>query len=222
MLNIVLIGGPGAGKGTQARLLRERLGIPQVASGELFRIHLKNKSELGELARSYIDKGELVPDDVTIAMIRARLCEPDCAQGVLLDGFPRTMPQVDALNGLLCELQATIIVVPYIHVHPDVLLKRLAGRWTCKKCGHGYHTIFSPPKEEGICDIDGSSLYQREDDTEATQRHRIKVYFEQTAPLIDYFRQRDLLVEINGEQTINEVHRDLENSIVAAKSLNCE
>lgn len=221
MLNIVLIGGPGAGKGTQARLLRERLKIPQVASGELFRTHLKNKSELGEIARSYIDAGELVPDDVTIAMIRTRLLEPDCAQGVLLDGFPRTMPQVDALNGLLCELQATIIVVPYIHVHPDVLLERLAGRWTCKKCGHGYHIIFKPPKEEGICDIDGSPLYQRDDDTEATQRHRIEVYFEQTAPLIDYFQQRELLVEINGEQTIDEVHRDLVNAVVAAKSLDC-
>lgn len=221
MLNIVLIGGPGAGKGTQARLLRERLGIPQVASGELFRIHLNNKTELGELARSYIDAGELVPDDVTIAMIRTRLLEPDCSQGVLLDGFPRTMPQVDALNDLLCELQAKIIVVPYIHVHPDLLLKRLAGRWTCEECGHGYHAIFSPPSEEGICDFDGSPLYQREDDTEITQRHRIKVYFEQTAPLIDYFRERGLLVEVDGEQTMDEVHSDLINAITAAKSLNC-
>ncbi len=222
MLNIVLIGGPGAGKGTQARLLRERLRIPQVASGELFRTHLNNNTELGELARTYIDEGELVPDDVTIAMIRTRLLEPDCAHGVLLDGFPRTMPQVYALNELLCELQAEIIVVPYIHVHPDVLLKRLAGRWTCRKCGHGYHTIFNPPKEEGICDIDGSPLYQRDDDTEATQRHRIEVYFEQTAPLTDYFRQQELLVKINGEQTIDEVQRDLITAVSAAKPLNCE
>ena len=222
MLNIVLIGGPGAGKGTQARLLRERLRIPQVASGELFRTHLNNNTELGELARTYIDEGELVPDDVTIAMIRTRLLEPDCAHGVLLDGFPRTMPQVYALNELLCELQAEIIVVPYIHVHPDVLLKRLAGRWTCRKCGHGYHTIFNPPKEEGICDIDGSPLYQRDDDTEATQRHRIEVYFEQTAPLIDYFRRQELLVKINGEQTIDEVQRDLITAVSAAKPLNCE
>lgn len=218
MLNIVLVGGPGAGKGTQARKLIERLMIPQVASGELFRTHFKNNTELGTLAKGYIDEGELVPDDVTIAMIRARLNEPDCANGVLLDGFPRTMIQVEALDKILCELQSKITVVPYIRVNPDVLLARLAGRWTCKKCGHGYHILFNPPKSKGICDIDGSPLYQRGDDTEDTQKHRIEVFFQQTKPLIDCYRKRVLLTEVDGEQSIQDVHRELLAAIEEAQS----
>lgn len=209
MLNIVLIGGPGAGKGTQARLLHKRLDIPHVASGDLFRMHLENETQLGSLAKQYIDKGELVPDDVTVAMIRSRLQESDCDDGVLLDGFPRTIPQVDALDELLNELNTEISVVPYIRVSPEVLLARLAGRWTCRECGHGYHTLFDPPEVEGICDIDGSPLYQREDDTEETQKHRIKVFFEQTSPLIERYKKRELLVEVNGEQSIDEVQKEL-------------
>lgn len=209
MLNILLIGGPGAGKGTQARLLQKHLGIPHVASGDLFRVHLEKKTELGKVARKYIDDGELVPDDVTIAMIRKRLHDPDCSEGVLLDGFPRTLPQVKALDELLQELNTEISAVPYIRVRPEILLQRLAGRWTCSKCGHGYHTLFSPPEVEGICDFDGAPLYQREDDTEKTQKHRIEVFFEQTTPLVEHYRDRDLLVEINGEQSIQEVHEEL-------------
>jgi len=209
MLNIVLIGGPGAGKGTQARLLHKRLGIPHVASGELFRSHLENETQLGNLAKQYIDKGELVPDDVTVAMISSRLQEPDCDDGVLLDGFPRTIPQVDALDALLNELGTEISIVPYIRVSPEVLLARLAGRWTCRKCGHGYHALFDPPEVEGVCDFDGSPLYQREDDKEETQKHRIRVFFEQTSPLIERYQGRDLLVEVNGEQSIAEVQKEL-------------
>jgi adenylate kinase len=209
MLFIVLMGGPGAGKGTQARILERSLEIPQVASGDLFREHLKNKTELGQLAKQYIDAGKLVPDDVTVEMVRERLSRTDCSDGAILDGFPRTIPQAKALNKIFMEKDDPIVIVPYIHVDPDVLLRRLAGRWTCTQCGHVFHTEFNPPKVEGICDFDGSPLYQREDDTEETQKRRIEVFFEQTTPILDYYRDKDLLVEIDGNQSINEVQRDL-------------
>lgn len=209
MLFVVLMGGPGAGKGTQARILQQSLEMPQVASGDLFREHFKNKTALGKLARQYIDAGELVPDDVTVEMVRERLSRPDCAAGAILDGFPRTIPQARALDQIFAEMDSPVAIVPYIHVDADVLLRRLAGRWTCTKCGHVFHSEFSPPKVAGICDFDGSPLYQREDDTEETQKRRIEVYFEQTTPLLDYYREKNLLVEINGDQSINEVQRDL-------------
>lgn len=205
----MLMGGPGAGKGTQARILERSLEIPQVASGDLFREHLKNKTELGQLAKQYIDAGKLVPDDVTVEMVRERLSRTDCSDGAILDGFPRTIPQAKALNKIFMEKDDPIVIVPYIHVDPDVLLRRLAGRWTCTQCGHVFHTEFNPPKVEGICDFDGSPLYQREDDTEETQKRRIEVFFEQTTPILDYYRDKDLLVEIDGNQSINEVQRDL-------------
>lgn len=210
---VVLMGGPGAGKGTQARRLAKELGLPQVATGDLFRENIKNETKLGELARQYMDRGELVPDEVTVSMVRERLSRPDCARGALLDGFPRTIAQAEALDDLLVRQDARIGVVPYIQVSPETLLKRLAGRWTCKRCGHVFHTLFQPPKVEGVCDFDGSALYQREDDTEATQRRRIEVYFENTAPLLDYYRQRGLLVEVDGEQNIDEVQQALAATI---------
>lgn len=210
---VVLMGGPGAGKGTQAKRLEEALRLPQIATGDLFRENLRNNTELGELARTFMDKGELVPDEVTVAMVKDRLSRPDCAGGALLDGFPRTVPQADALEGLLLEMGERVSIAPYIHVAPDVLLQRLAGRWTCKTCGHVYHVLFSPPKNEGVCDLDGSVLYQRDDDTEETQKRRIEVYFEQTAPLLDYYRDKGLLAEINGEQSIDQVQNDLIQAI---------
>lgn len=206
---VVLMGGPGAGKGTQAKRLEKELGLPQVATGDLFRENLKNETELGKLAKTYMDAGELVPDEVTVAMVRERLKRPDCAGGALFDGFPRTIPQAEALEELLAEKGARVNVVPYIHVDPDVLLQRLAGRWTCPECGRVYHTLFNPPEESGVCDVDGAALYQREDDTEETQRRRIKVYFEQTTPLLDYYREKGLLVEVDGEQSIDAVFADL-------------
>lgn len=205
----MLMGGPGAGKGTQARILAQSLEIPQVASGDLFREHLKNRTKLGQQAKQYIDAGMLVPDDVTVEMVRERLSRADCADGAILDGFPRTIPQAKALDKIFMEKDNPIVIVPYIHVDPDVLLRRLAGRWTCTQCGHVFHTEFNPPKVEGICDFDGSPLYQREDDTEETQKRRIEVFFKQTTPLLDYYRDKDLLVEIDGNQSINEVQRDL-------------
>jgi adenylate kinase len=216
MIFVALMGGPGAGKGTQAKLLEAALGIPQVATGDLFRENLKNQTELGRLAQTYMDKGELVPDAVTVAMVKERLSRPDAAGGVLLDGFPRTLSQADALADLLAEMGARVNVVPYINVKPERLLQRLAGRWTCTQCGHVYHLQFSPPKQPGICDLDGSALYQRDDDTEETQKRRIQVYFEQTAPLLDYYRKKGLLVEIDGEQPIEQVHQDLLQAIKVA------
>ncbi|MCB9420780.1 MAG: adenylate kinase [Ardenticatenaceae bacterium] len=210
---VVLMGGPGAGKGTQAKRLQETLNLPQVSTGDLFRENLRNNTELGKLAATYIDKGDLVPDEVTIAIVKERLSREDCANGALLDGFPRTIAQADAFEQLLAEMGERVHVVPYIHVTPEVLLKRLAGRWTCKSCGHVYHTVFNPPLKEGICDLDGSPLYQRDDDTEETQKRRIEVYFEQTAPLLAYYRDKGLLVEVNGEQSIELVQKDLVQAV---------
>ncbi len=209
MLFIVLMGGPGAGKGTQARLLQESVDLPQVASGDLFRENFANNTELGKIARQYVDRRDLVPDEVTIAMVKERLTRSDVAKGAILDGFPRTIAQAEDLDVLLADMNEQIGVVPYIHVDPAILLQRLAGRRTCRAEGHVFHEVFNPPKQRGICDIDGSELYQRDDDTEETQRRRIEVYFELTAPLLDYYRDKELLVKINGERTIEEIQVDL-------------
>lgn len=203
------MGGPGAGKGTQARLLQKTLEIPQVSSGELFRENMKQETELGRMAKGFIDAGELVPDDVTINMVRDRLSAADCQDGALLDGFPRTVFQANSLKEYLAERKIEVTIVPCINASNDLLLRRLAGRWTCRKCGHVFHDVFSPPKVAGKCDFDGSSLYQREDDTEETQRRRIEIYFERTAPLLKYYDQQGLLVEIDGGQPIKAVQHDL-------------
>jgi adenylate kinase len=210
------MGGPGAGKGTQARRLERSLGLPQVATGDLFREHLKNETELGLLARRYMDAGELVPDEVTVDMVRGRLARPDCAGGALLDGFPRNLVQAEAFDRLLADLGSEIAVVLYIHVARDVLLRRLSGRWTCRAHGHVYHEEFNPPQVPGVCDIDGSPLYQREDDSVETQRRRIEVYFEQTEPLLELYMRRGLMVEIDGEKSIEDVTSDLLAAIRAA------
>jgi adenylate kinase len=204
-----LLGGPGAGKGTQAECLSTALGIPQVSTGELFRENLKNETELGLLAKGYMERGELVPDHVTVGMVRERLSRPDCARGAILDGFPRTVVQAGALEGLLADLGSRLAAVPYIQVPEGVLLARLAGRWTCRACGAMFHQAFSPPQVKGICDRCGGELYQRPDDTPETQRHRIQVYFEQTAPLIDHFRAKGLLVEVEGQGGIDQIQAKL-------------
>lgn len=208
-LFLVLLGGPGAGKGTQAERLAESLSIPQVSTGDLFRENLQKETELGLLAKGYMEGGELVPDEVTVGMVRERLARPDAAQGVILDGFPRTIAQAEALEALLVDLGFKLAVVPYIKVPEDVLLARLAGRWTCRACGAMYHQLFSAPQREGVCDRCGGELYQRPDDTPETQKHRIQVYFEQTAPLIDYYRGKGLLVEVDGRPGIDEIQAKL-------------
>jgi len=206
---IVLLGPPGAGKGTQAKIISEKLDLPHISSGDIFRENLKNKTELGELARGYIDRGELVPDDVTIAMIRERLSRSDCENGALLDGFPRTPAQAEALDSMLAKFDGQVACVPYIKVPEQVLIERLTGRWTCRAQGHIFHEKFNPPQQPGVCDYDGSELYQREDDKAETVIRRIHVYLEQTEPLIGYYRQRGMLIEIDGTQSIEEVSADL-------------
>ncbi len=206
---IVLLGPPGAGKGTQAQVVSEKLNLPHISSGEIFRENLKQKTELGEMAKGYVDRGELVPDDVTIAMIRDRLSRPDAESGALLDGFPRTPAQAEALDEMLNDFDGMVNGVPYIKVPEDVLIERLTGRLTCRAEGHVFHEKFNPPATPGVCDYDGSELYQREDDKKETVVRRIRVYMEQTAPLIEYYHKRDKLLEIDGTQSIEEVSRDL-------------
>ncbi|MBN2550604.1 MAG: adenylate kinase [Anaerolineales bacterium] len=206
---IVLLGPPGAGKGTQAQIVSQKLGLPHISSGDIFREHLKNQTELGKLAKGFMERGELVLDDVTISMIRERLSRPDCASGALLDGFPRTPAQADALAAMLAEFNGRVNAVPYIKVAEQVLVERLTGRWTCKAQGHVYHERHNPPKVAGICDLDGSELYQRDDDKAETVLNRIQVYFAQTMPLIEYYQKAGLLLEVDGTQSIEKVSSDL-------------
>lgn len=206
---IVLLGPPGVGKGTQAVILAQATGFVHVSSGDLFRFNIKNQTELGKLAKSYMDKGELVPDDVTIAMIRDRISQPDCKAGVILDGFPRTPNQADALETMLAEFGGHVDVVPYITADEEVLIERTSGRWLCRAQGHVYHEKFSMPKQAGICDVDGSELYQRDDDRKETVANRIHIYLNQTMPLVGYYRELGKLVEIDGAQSMEQVTGDL-------------
>lgn len=202
---IVMLGPPGAGKGTQAQVVAEKMALPHISSGDIFRENLKNETELGERAKGYINRGELVPDDLTIAMIRERLSRPDCASGALLDGFPRTVAQAEALDAMLVDFDGQVDAVPYIKVPEKELIERLTGRWTCRAHGHVFHVKFNPPQQVGICDHDGSELYQREDDKVETVTRRIRVYHEQTQPLIDYYQHKNILLEIDGAQPIEAV-----------------
>jgi len=206
---IVMLGAPGAGKGTQAKLLSKKAGVPHVSSGDLFRENIKHQTDLGKLAKSFMDEGNLVPDDVTIAMVRERLSRPDCEKGAILDGFPRTCMQAEALDVTLEEMGIKINLVPFVQVSEPILMQRLTGRWTCRENGHIFHTLFNPPAQPGSCDFDGSELYQRPDDSAETVANRIQVYFEQTAPLIEYYREKGVLVEIDGNQEIGAVTDDL-------------
>ena len=206
---VVLFGPPGAGKGTQAKRLAEAMGVPHISSGDLFRHHITTESDLGKLAKSFLDKGLLVPDDVTIEMIGERLTQPDCRPGAVLDGFPRTVPQAAALDDLLARHQWAVGMVADIRVRPETLVTRLSGRWTCRAQGHIYHSQAAPPAKPGVCDIDGSPLIQREDDRPETVKNRIRVYEAQTAPVEQYYRERGLLFEIDGEQAVDAVTQSL-------------
>ena len=201
----VLLGPPGAGKGTQAGIIAEKCGIPHISSGNIFRENLQNNTDLGKQARVYMDKGELVPDGITIGMVENRLSQPDCKDGALLDGYPRTPTQAQALNEFLKKNGNEIYAVPFINVPSNDLVERLSGRWTCKAEGHVYHLKNKPPKQANICDIDGSALYQREDDKRETVEQRIKVYVEQTAPLIAFYKKDGLLFEVDGALPIEQV-----------------
>jgi adenylate kinase len=214
---IVLLGAPGAGKGTQAAALAQTLGIPHVSSGDLFRDNLKRGTDLGLLARRYMDKGELVPDEVTIRMVMDRLSRPpdaapgagEVSAGAILDGFPRTLAQARALDEALAELERALDLVPLIQVGDNEVMRRLTGRRVCRACGAVYHLVFNPPKAEGVCDVCGGELYQRDDDSPDTVRHRLYTYYKETGPLIGYYYAQGLLVEIDGERAIDAVQADL-------------
>jgi adenylate kinase len=206
---IILLGPPGAGKGTQAEILTESTKLVRISSGDLFRENIQNQTKLGRLAKSYIDKGELVPDDVTIAMIRDRISRVDCEAGAILDGFPRTPPQADELEKMLAEFGGQVNTVLYITAAESILIERISGRWSCRAHGHIYHQEFNMPKQAGICDYDGSELYHRDDDTAETVAIRIGVYLEQTMPLVEYYRKRGKLIEVNGAQAVEQVTKDL-------------
>jgi len=206
---IILLGAPGAGKGTQAVMLAGKLGLPQVASGDLFRQALAKETDLGKQARAYMEKGQLVPDEITIKMVLERLAEPDCKDGAILDGFPRSLGQARALDMAFGQQAREIDKVVYIKVSEAELLKRLGGRWICRDCQAPYHEADSPPKEKGRCDRCGGELYQRPDDNAATVKNRLEVYFKETSPLIDYYKKAGKLLEIDGEGKTDAVNQRL-------------
>ena len=213
MMYVILLGGPGAGKGTQAVGLASELGAAHVASGDLFRRNLGEGTPLGLEAKSYMDKGELVPDELTVRMVLERLDDPDCQRGAVLDGFPRTLGQAESLDRALGAVGKEIDAAIYIKVSEGELIRRLSGRWICRACQAPYHLVNSPPKSEGVCDRCDGELYQRDDDTEATSRRRVQIYNDQTAPLISYYQEQGALIEIDGEQPIEQVGRQMADSL---------
>jgi adenylate kinase len=203
------MGPPGAGKGTQAERIAGYCRIPHIATGDIFRAAIRDGTELGRQAKSYLDAGQLVPDAVTIGIIRERIGEPDCARGFLLDGFPRTITQAEALEQLLGEMGLQLDLVLNIRVAPTALLLRLTGRRVCRRCGATYHIIYNPPRREGVCDRCGGELYQRSDDSAETVSGRLQVYAEQTATLLEFYRERGLLREVDGELPIDDVWSEI-------------
>jgi adenylate kinase len=218
-MRVVLIGPPGAGKGTQAKFIAEEFGIPQISTGDIFRKHVTAHTELGMRAKKYMDAGDLVPDEVTIAMVRERLAEPDAASGFLLDGFPRTVPQAEALRGILEELDRPLRAVLELTLDEEEVVRRLSGRRTCRACGHVWHVDFEPPTEAGICDACGGELFQRDDDQPDTIRRRLQVYTEQTEPLVDYYATAGLVVSIAASGQVDEV---TERAITALRAAHPE
>jgi adenylate kinase len=205
-MRLVLVGPPGAGKGTQAQVIAARLGVPQISTGDIFRMNVGQGTELGVLAKSYMDRGDLVPDEVTVQMVRDRLGRDDCTKGFLLDGFPRTVPQAEQLDDILREANGVKLdVVLELVVDDEEVVRRLAGRRTCRTCGRIYHLDFDPPAKPDICNDDAGELYQREDDREDTVRHRLEVYYEQTAPLIAFYAARGVLVGIDAMGPVDDV-----------------
>ncbi|NLD27038.1 MAG: adenylate kinase [Acholeplasmataceae bacterium] len=208
-MRLLIMGPPGAGKGSQAELIKTYYQLPHISTGDMFREAISKKTPTGMLAKSYMDKGELVPDEVTIALVRGRLQEDDCQRGFLLDGFPRTIAQADMLGEILKEYQIKIDLVINLVVNDELLIKRISGRRICKSCGASYHQISKKPKVEGKCDHCGGELYQRPDDNEEVVRNRISVYNRQTQPLLEYYQSRNLLKNIDGARTIEETFRDI-------------
>ncbi|RLB07520.1 MAG: adenylate kinase [Deltaproteobacteria bacterium] len=212
-MNLILLGPPGSGKGTQAQMMTERYHIPQISTGDILRAAVKEGTPLGREAKRYMDQGELVPDEVVVGIVKDRLNASDCNSGFILDGFPRTLPQAEALDTTLKAMERGIDHVVSIEVDKDELIRRLTGRRTCRRCGAMYHIIFDPPKRDGICDRCGGELYQRDDDKEETIRARLQVYERQTAPLIEYYRKRGILRSIDGVGEIEEIFQKIIKAI---------
>lgn len=216
-MRLILLGPPGAGKGTQASGIVKKYNIPHISTGDIFRKNIKEGTELGKKAKEYMDKGLLVPDDIVVAIVKDRLTESDCKDGFLLDGFPRTVAQADALEAELKNLDMQLDKVINIEVDKEALIERAVGRRICKECGATYHIKFNPPKQEGVCDVCGGQLYQRKDDTVETVTKRIEVYIEQTKPLIDYYKDKGILANIDGMQSIDKVFEDIVKALGSGK-----
>ena len=208
-MNIILMGLPGAGKGTQASEIVKKFPIPHISTGDVFRKAIKDETDLGKEAKSYMDRGELVPDEVTVGIVKERISEDDAKKGFLLDGFPRTIEQAEALNSIMSELDREIDAVINIEVPEEELMNRLTGRRICEKCGTTYHLVFNPPKVDGICDIDGGKLYQREDDNPETVSNRLSVNVKQSKPILEYYNNKGVLKNIDGSKDIDEVTNDV-------------
>lgn len=221
-MNLIFLGPLGAGKGTQARLLQEREGIPQISTGDMLRAAMAAETPLGQKAKSYVDRGELVPDDVMIGLIAERLAQPDAQRGFVLDGFPRTLPQSKALDEVLAESGRTLDAVLYFRVSDETVVRRLSGRWVCRKHGHIYHLEYRPPKVSGRCDVDGSELFQRPDDRAETVRHRLEVYHRETEPVVEFYRARGLLATIDAEDEVESISRTLLGAIRARAKLGAQ
>ena len=209
-MNLVLMGLPGAGKGTQAEKIVEKYNIPHISTGDMFRAAIKDGTELGLQAKSFMDKGALVPDEVTIGIVKERLSKDDCKEGFLLDGFPRTVAQATALEDILSELNRPIDYVINVDVDKDILMERLTGRRICKECGATYHLVFNPPAKEDVCDRCGGELYQRADDNAETVQNRLDVNLKQTKPLLSFYEDKGTLRNINGQQDIKVVFEDID------------
>jgi adenylate kinase len=204
-MRLVLVGPPGAGKGTQAEFISAHLGVPKISTGDIFRANVSQGTPLGKEAKKYMDAGDLVPDEITVGMVSDRLSDDDTAKGFLLDGFPRNVPQAHTLDELLLAAGQPLDVVLELVVDDDEVVRRLSGRRTCRSCGHIWHVDFDPPTEEGVCDACGGELFQRDDDKPETIRHRLEVYYEQTAPLVSYYAEEGLLVGIDAMGPVDDV-----------------
>jgi len=217
--SIVLLGPPGSGKGTQAEKLSDQFNLKHIATGDLFRYNFKNETDLGKLAKTYMDKGNLVPNDVTVAMVKERLSQPDVANGVMFDGFPRNCGQAEALDKMLAADGRSLTGVLYLNVPDEEIIMRLSGRLTCRNCQATYHRIFNPPKVEGVCDVCGGELYQRADDSKETVTRRLEIYKKNTAPLIEHYRKQGILVEVNGVGTPAEIALKMNDAIATLKRI---